>query len=345
MEREKIIPLIEKLRDSVSRYEDILRSYSRDKNARILGYLQPLIPPEITSAFGIESVMLPEAVISGEKNPGTVEPVYRAIILPEGELPCLKADLSSFAVYRVNYPDGYGEDTAVAIHNETASMLKTIFDIDIKNIDISLLQSVCEKYNNIRRKVRNITSLVQERKGILTGEELDLIFEAAAVFPPEVSLPLITPVADLLQQIEPRSDSGSITALIFGGRRIPAGITDFIENRGITVAEDDTCGGRRLFDTSLNSSSEYIFYELLDACSYRPMCPCTKKQEERYELLYKLLRNYGINLLIFYRDDCCEISSGQIDYLRVRCMRDGIDPLVIDSRNYADVIENYLGRI
>ena len=134
-------------------------------------------------------------------------------------------------------------------------------------------------------------------------------------------------------------------ALIYGARKIPPYIIDFIENNGIDIEEDDTCRGRRLFDISLNAESEYLFYELLDAYSYRPMSPCIRTAGERYELLYKLLRNYGINLLIFYKDDLCGITSEAVNYLRIRCMRDGIDPLVIDRKNYKETVENYTGRL
>ena len=37
--------------------------------------------------------------------------------------------------------------------------------------------------------------------------------------------------------------------------------------------EDDFCNGRRQFDLSHNASSEYLYYEILDACTYRPLCP------------------------------------------------------------------------
>ena len=75
------------------------------------------------------------------------------------------------------------------------------------------------------------------------------------------------------------------------------------------------------------------------------MSSCTRKVSERYELLYKLLRNYGINLLIFYRDDICGLSADDIRYLRIRMMRDGIDPLVIDNENYKSEVEKYAGRL
>ena len=122
----------------------------------------------------------------------------------------------------------------------------------------------------------------------------------------------------------------------------PAELAGNIESLGINVAEDDSCAGRRCFDLSTNAESDYLFYELLDSYSYRPLTPCMRTQEERYELLYKLLRNHGIETVIFVEDAGCGLSSAHIDYLRVRMMRDGIDPLVITPVNCAEKIRGYL---
>ena len=122
-------------------------------------------------------------------------------------------------------------------------------------------------------------------------------------------------------------------------------IADSIEESGILLIEDDSCSGRRLFDISLNAESEYIFYEILDAYSYRALTPCLRSVNERYELLYKLLRNYNISTVIFFRDKNCSESVKDIEYLRIKMMRDGIDPLVIDENNYREIVRDYVKRV
>lgn len=344
MERKKIVSHIEKLEKAVSSHGDILCEYLEKEKTRLLGYIFPLVPPEITSAFGIETVKLPEDVISGEKKL-TCGPLYKAVLLPASDVPCCMGDFSQIPACTINYPAGYGEDAAVALHNETASMLDSLFKIDIKSIDIPLLQKRTAVFEVLRRSIRSITALCQGRKELLTSKDLNLVFEAATIFPADIALPLIKPLLEELRNVKPEEHEAKARAMIYGARTIPAHIIECIESRGIAVVEDDTCCGRRLFDISLNAGSEYIFYELLDAYSYRPMSPCTRDTKERYELLYRLLRNYGINLLIFYRDDICGLSAEDISYLRIRMMRDGIDPLVIDSENYITEIESYAGRM
>jgi len=345
MHRETIASIIMEIKNAVSNYGKLLREYTDSENKQIAGFIVPVVPPEITSAFGIETVKLPESVITGEKEFPAREHIYKAVILPEVELPCYSYGFSDTPVYRIKYPAGYGEDAAVQLHNETSAMLDSIFRINLKSIDIAELQKRTGVFEMLRRSVRSITSIHQEKKGILSAEELDIVFEASSIFPPDFALKLILPLLEELRNFQIKQGSYKAKALIYGARKIPPHIIDYIESRGIDASEDDTCRGRRLFDISLNSESEFIFYELLDAYSYRPVSPCLRGVEERYELLYKLLRNYGINLLIFYLDDICGLSSDAVSYLRIKCMRDGIDPLVIDKKNYEEVIENYAGMI
>jgi len=144
----------------------------------------------------------------------------------------------------------------------------------------------------------------------------------------------ITPVFEAMKKIEDKNEDKLISAMFYGGKNIPSVIADYIEKNGILIIEDDTCTGRRPFDISLNPESEYIFYEILDACSYRPLTPCMRPVNERYELLYKLLKNYNIETVIFFKDGNCSKSMNDIDFLRIKMMRDGIDPLVIDKNNY-----------
>lgn len=344
MKRETLNSLIQNLELAVSSHADILREYISSSNVKTAGYIIPLIPPEITSALGIESLKLPEKIISGET--GFPSDLYNAVILPESPLPCCRVLLSGATVYRIDYPAGHGEDAAVELHNAAAAILKELYNTDLKSIDISVLQKRCEVFEKLRRCVRNISALRQGNSSLLAGGELNLIFEAASIFPPETALELLSPLLSEMQRIgSEQCAEKSIKALIYGARIIPGEIHDYIESRGILIAEDDTCAGRRHFDISLNYESEFIFYELLDAYSYRPMSPCTRKTGERYELLYRLLRNFGINLLIFFSDATCGISSEDIKHLRIRMMRDGIDPLVIDSSNYMRVIDDYIGRL
>jgi benzoyl-CoA reductase/2-hydroxyglutaryl-CoA dehydratase subunit BcrC/BadD/HgdB len=243
-------------------------------------------------------------------------------------------NIKSIPHYIFKTPEGFGEDAAVALHNEISIMLNTLFNIDIKSINIETLQKETAVYERLRRLIRSISTLRSENRSILSNDELSLIFEIALILPPEIAIQYLNPVLEEIKISDNRHEDIKIRALLYGKKYIPHLLADNIERTGILIAEDDLCTGRRIFDISLNAQSEYIFYEILDAYTYRPLWACLRPVNERYELVYKLLRNYQIDCVIFYKDENCHDLNRDIDYLRIKLMRDGIDPLVIDKDHY-----------
>lgn len=221
-------------------------------------------------------------------------------------------------------------------------MLGSLCGINIKQIDIDELKKRTAVYEQLRRTVRGICAAKNEKPGLISITEISSVFETALILPPDTALELLAPVLEWMRGEKSEAPGNMPNAMLYGGRVFPGPLADCIESLGINVAEDDSCAGRRSFDLSINAESDYLFYELLDSYSYRPLTPCIRTQEERYELLYRLLRNHGIESVIFIEDAECGISSAHIDYLRVRMMRDGIDPLVITPDNCAVNVKRYL---
>ena len=345
MDRSNITPVIDKIKAAIENHAALLEELIAQGNKKIAGYISPVIPPEIPAAFDIELLKIPEDVISGYKPAAGYEKIYSALILPDQDISCFTWPLHSTPLFRCSLPEGYGEDAAVSLHNSISSMLGSLFGIDIKSIDIKKLQQKTGTFEAMRRTVRTITSLRSENSDILSAAEISMILEVAAIFPPDVALGYLAPLSEELKKISGGERTPLLKALFSGGRSIPNDIAGFIEDNGIAIIEDDTCAGRRLFDVSLNAGSEFLFYELLDAYTYRPGTPCTRRAGERYELLYKLLRNYGIGLVILFDDRACGCLPEHIEFLRIRLMRDGVDPLVINRENYTDVVSRYLSLI
>ena len=323
-------------------HADMLLSIKKVTGARIFGCTCPVIPPEIPSAFNIILLKIPEFVLVSQSMKETYSSIYDAVILPDCSGICSQNPFPSLETFKFSFPGGWGEDASVAIHNTFERMLSTLCGINIKDIDILELKKRTAVYETLRRTVRGICSAKNERPGLISSMEISSVFETALILPPGEALELIVPVLEWIRSEKPANAVNKIHAMLFGGRVFPAVLADTIESLGINVAEDDSCAGRRCFDLSTNAESDYLFYELLDAYSYRPLTPCIRTQEERYELLYKLLRNHGIETVIFIRDDECGLSTAHIDYLRIRMMRDGIDPLVITTADCAEKIMGYL---
>ena len=344
MKYNSIIEQTDKLTGIESVYGDILNNYKIKNAKKIIASPFFFIPPEINAAFDIITLKIPEFILNNKDNSYNITSLYDAVITSDKTSFCNRR-ISPNPSYIFKTPEGFGEDASVSLHNEIMRMLKNLFNIDIKSIHIETLQRETSLYEKLRRVVRSISSLRSENRFLLNNYELSMIFETALILPPEAAIEYINPVLEEMRKITEKDKSFKTKGMIYGGKSIPAIIADSIEENGILLIEDDTCSGRRLFDISLNADSEYIFYELLDAYSYRSLTPCTRSVNERYELLYKLLKNYNIGTVIFYKDENCAESMRDIDYLRIKMMRDGIDLLVIDKDNYNEVVAGYVNRL
>ena len=323
----KAINNIRKIFETDEYYEKIIKDYKDAHDKKIIASPYFFIPAEINSAFNIVSLKIPEFMLNRSSILNRLNSIFDMIIISDKECFCNK-DIKPIQHYIFRTPEGYGEDAAVALHNELSLMLHELFGIDIKSINIDVLQRETAVYEKLRRLIRNISALNYE-KGILRNSELSLIFETSLIFPPEIAIWYINPILEEIEISESRQKDIQRKALLYGNKYFPPDIADKIENMGIFIAEDDLCTGRRIFDISINSDSEYIFYELLDAYSYRALFPCVRPVNERYELIYKLLRNYQIDSVIFYKNEKCHNLNRDIDYLRIKLMRDGIDPIII----------------
>jgi len=347
---------IRKIFENEESYEKIVKDYKEKHNKKIIASPYYFIPPEINAAFNIITLKIPEFMLNQSsvicsRPPsagGNNNLIFDMIILSDKECFCNNGmggklpPVKSTQHYIFKTPEGFGEDAAVMLHNELSLMLNTLFGIEIKSIDIEVLQRETAVYERLRRLIRNISSLRSENRTILSNEELSLIFETALILPPEIAIQYITPVLEEIKKSDNTQEDIKIRALVYGKKNIPHSLADNIESMGILITEDDLCTGRRIFDISLNAESEYIFYELLDAYSYRPLFPCLRPVNERYELVYKLLRNYQIDCVIFYKDEDCPDLNRDIDYLRIKLMRDGIDPIIIDKNDYKSIVSEYM---
>lgn len=324
MKRNGTTAVIEYIEEQFKTYIPFMKKYKEESNCFIASWNMETVPPELAASFNILSLKIP-SFLQHDETGELFASISDAFIIPSTLCSCSGFLSADIPVYKYIPPAGYGEDAAVAIHNETANFLNSMFNIDLKTIDIEKLQEVTGLYEKLRRTVRGICAARNAAPGLITCEELAVVFEAALIYPPEAACCLIEPLYDILKSVEADNENLGVKAMIFSCDPFPGITADLVEKEGIIITEDDTPDGRRCFDISLDYKSDYIFYELLDAYSYKPYAPCIRSAEERYDLLYKLLRNYGIELIIFLKSSEHSVSYELIDFLRIKSMRNGID--------------------
>jgi hypothetical protein len=325
----KIKFIIDQLSDKLSQLDLIIPEYCSRNNLRSAGLSCMVAIPEVCASLGLFVSVVPSLYCGSCKENSLFSEdllqIYDILAAPQN---CCGVS-SSDNVYRFTVASGYGEDASVKLHEEHKKFLSHCGARDIETLETDVLAKWSRDYNDLRRLVRGISAARKTQPSKLTHVEMSVVFEASLALPPQMIIPLLKNLLGFLQQGDAKAEN-SISAMIYGSRDMDWSVVDEIESYGFIVEEDDACKGRRNFDLSVNPDSEYLYYELLDAASYRPYCPSVRGIEERYELLYKMLGNHGIKTVIFSHQ-LCSCRSSHIESLRIKLMRNGIDPLVYDG--------------
>ena len=340
--------VVEPLREMLYQADTIIRGITEREGKRVVGLACDMLPVEVLSAFDIVPVQMPavfmhDHTICREAASRYAESfkLYDYLIFSKKCCHRIPAEnsLGVPCLYFDN-PSGYGEEASIALHHSLDELLREI-GINLSDLDAVRLAEVTEKYNALRRLVRGICSMRKSKPGLISQDDLFVVFEAAQCLPPDV---IIAQLASLLERMNSENSvkSDGIASLLYGGIIGDGKLLDEIEDAGCLIAEDDLCNGRRQFDLSYNVNSPHLYYEILDSFSYRPLCSSVRPVEERFELLYRLLKNYGIETVIFLSDSDCPCRTEQIGYLRVKLMRQGIDPLVINAADAVALVADYV---
>ncbi len=343
MKESRLSTAVEPLRELLHQSDMIIRGFSERASIKVMGLTCDCLPVEVLDAGGFAPLRIPahnrEGTCCCGATGSMTESPYDVILAPE----CGDGGGSEpEGVIRYRVPRGYGEEHS----SELDRVLERILEVSAPGTgkpDPGKLRESVEKYNILRRLIRGTTARRRTRPWELSNRDLFTLFEAAAALPVES---VIEHIAGITKQFsdEPCDECTMIPALVHAGTLTDASVLDDIEEAGCLVAEDDMCNGRRQFDMSFNADSPDLYGEILDASSYRPFCPGVRPPEERYELLYRMLKGHEIETVIFITDRNCRGRAGEIEYLRVRLMRDGVDPLLINSASAFEEVRDYVVR-
>jgi len=346
----KLSYLIDPLREMICQFDVIIRGYREQNGALIAGLTCDMLPAEITVSLGLVPVRIP-SLITGRCTAAGISAlpllggIYDCIVVPTGcsgrdSMPDLSVPLYEFAT-----PKGWGEESRRAMQSALDELLHVAGCDGISSIDPERLRNSTKNYNALRRLVRGITSVRRDKPDLLSCRELAMVHEAAQVFPPSVVAGHLAEILDAMNKTESICKDDMVNALVYGSFIGNAALLDEIEDEGCLIIEDDACGGRRQFDMSYNHESSDLCTEILDAFSYRPRCPSVRPVGERIELFYSMLKSHGIELVIFIEDFCCPCRRRDIESLRLRLMRSGVDPIVVSLENAVVKIRDYVSKM
>jgi len=341
--------MVDPIREMLYQSTLVLQGYKEKNNVFLTGLTCDFLPMEILAAAGMVPLRIPAYFV---KNCCCGAPVsdisglesYDWCLVPAScsQVPLLSK--GALPLIRCNVPAGYGENAARALHHELDSVLKKAGLPGIDALEDSRLRDCADEYNTLRRIMRGITGIRRSKPDLLSNEDLQILIEAAAVFPPETVIEHLARILKDCNETESGFDKKTIPAMVYTGFIESPLMLDEIEEEGLLIAEDDSCNGRRQFDLSVNIAAKDLYDEILDAFTYRPLCPSIRNAEERHELLYKMLKSHGIETVVFFEENCCVAKKRQIEFLRVRLMRSGVDPLVVNRDNAVEIVRDYIKR-
>ncbi|HOW81350.1 MAG TPA: 2-hydroxyacyl-CoA dehydratase family protein [Spirochaetota bacterium] len=347
MHESKLSYLVDPMREMLFQAQDVLRSYKERSGVMLAGLSCDFLPAEVLASFGVVPVRIPAHLRIGRCGDGPAFDrdllarfPYDFYVEPAGCRALSSTVGIAAPVHEFRVPAGYGETARVLRHEEIVGLMTKA---GAPGMDPSSLRGHADEYNAMRRLVRGILSVRAAKPELLSHEDLSVLIEAASALPP---VSVIEPLALVLRELNSGGSgpggSGMVPAMVYGGFLGDAGVLDLIEEEGVLIAEDDLCGGRRHFDLSINTSAEDLLLEILDAFTYRPLCPRVRSGRERFDLLYKLLKSHGIDLVIFIAEGSCGCRAEGIEFLRVRLMREGVDPLVVTGEDAPETVRRYL---
>lgn len=339
--------VVDPLREMLHQFDGYIAAFRERSGLRVAGVTCDVIPAEIAVSLGLVPLRLPSFIegcctCRGIAAMARVEGVYDCLVFPAGcagreAIPDLPVPLHEFSC-----PAGWGSDAVPAMERAIGHLLEAEGMPGPDRLDAGALRTVTEQYNSLRRIVRRICATRREKPDLLSHRDLATVFEAAMVLPPDVVADPLAAVLDaLIAGAGTRSDG--MPAVVYSSFS-DGGAADAVEDAGCLVVEDDRCGGRRQFDLSYNHESDRLAGEILDAASFRPLCPSVRPVVERVELFYKMMKGHGIELVVFVEDECCAARKRDIGELRVRLMRSGIDPLVVTRADAAAKVSEYVRR-
>ncbi|MCU0848975.1 MAG: 2-hydroxyacyl-CoA dehydratase family protein [Spirochaetes bacterium] len=344
MNESRLSGIIEPLTEILSQKRMVLEGLRERTGMIIAGLTCDSVPIEVLHAIGI----IPSRIDCGTGAcpcavPDRSEVSWYDILIVPSSCPFRKRlSMECANVVEFHVTAGYGEEHAAALH-ESLSGLAGSAGIKF-DVDPGRLRSSAGEYNLMRRMVRRISSTRRSKPDLLGNADLFRLFTAAQSLPPSVTAGLLEDISGIMQRSESAFTGRLVPSMVYAGCLADPSVLDEIEEAGCLVAEDDMCCGRRQFDLSFNESSENLYAEILDAYLYKPLCPSVRPAQERFDLLYRMLGDHGIETVIFYTDSCCPSRNTQMEFLRIRLMRSGIDPLVVSGYDAAEKVREYSAR-
>ncbi|HPJ39404.1 MAG TPA: 2-hydroxyacyl-CoA dehydratase family protein, partial [Spirochaetota bacterium] len=308
--------------DMFSEYIPTISSYREQTGRKIFAFTCDCLPFEVIAAFNATPLKIPFTCAQTDQHTTAFSttdipaPLPYDLVVYHENCPVRPSihDIQNIPTYCCGTFHGYGEDASIELHELLGTLLRENDLGDIELLQNESLQNAASPIDAVRKLVRGICGLRRDKPDLLSNKDLFTVLDAAVCFPPELVQNKLQILLDAMNNEPSRCQDTHIPVLINGWSFLDFSLLDDIEDEGLIIIEDDICGGRRQFDLSFNLASGYLYYEILNSFSYKPLCPSIRPSKERYDLLYTLLRNHGIYTVLFLPGPDDNIRSHRLSF-------------------------------
>lgn len=326
---------------------------------RILGYICPLVPPELITA----SQAVPYCIV-GEP----MEPIAKADLYMETNLcpwvrNCFDQALkgcyqwldgvimahSCDAVQRlyglwcyyckpayyhfVNVPHSITPATRRFYREELVMLRESLERLVNAQISDERLSQAVVLHNKLKSEVKEFYSLRKQTLPLVSGTEMAYLLTAICSIPVEEALSL---VQDAREEVVTRGGTGNLSGkrgrvLVYGSIIDSPSLIELIEQAGVNVVIDDTCMGSRNFWNEVAHTNDPI--DGLVATYFDQFrCPRLIKgtDPKRFDYLIDMAREFRADGIIFHCMRFCDPNMFEFPDVRDKLSAAGIPVLYLE---------------
>jgi len=349
------------LAQDISRNRQEQAKLPKAQGRRILGYICPLVPPELITA----SQAVPYCIVGEPTEPTVKADLYMEINLCPWVRNCFDQALkgryqwldgvimahSCDAVQRmyglwcyyckpayhhfVNVPHSVTPATRRFYREELVMLRESLEKLVNAQISDKCLRQAIVLHNKLKSEVKKLYSLRKQALPLVSGTEMAYLLTAISSIPVEEALSLVQDVRD--EVVTRSGDTGNLSGkrsrvLVYGSIIDAPPLIELIEQSGVNVVVDDTCIGSRNFWNEVAYTSDPV--DGLVATYFDQFrCPrmVRSANPKRFDYLVDMAREFRVEGIIFHCMRFCDCNMFEVPDVRDSLSAAGIPTLYLED--------------
>jgi benzoyl-CoA reductase subunit C len=247
-------------------------------------------------------------------------------------------------IWRLNTHFQFFADVVLPVKLNTESALTYLEDVlrkfkrdlekgfGIQITDASLKESI-RTYNTVRTLLKKISEIRSKDPGMLSARDVNALVRGSMVLDRDQ---LVEKLAQVLRKLEGQRPIGSNTKkriMLAGGLCDNPDLYVLLEKAGAEVVWEDLCTGSRYFEGTISEDGDPIA-SIARRYFERVICPAKHTSiTARGENLVKLVREHGVQGVVFLLLKFCDPHSFDYPYMKEFLDRENIPSMLLEIEN------------